>query len=309
MSVAVDTLTLAVALMIPILWAALGETIAEQAGVLNIGIEGVMLCAALATAAGYRYTGNLYAGLPAALAAGLVCGVVLSLLYVQIGTDQVVTGILFNILALGLTTTIYIEFFGNGGGLPTTLPKIPLPLLSDIPWLGDIFFDQNILTYTCFLAVPIVFYVMRRTWFGLSARAAGENPRAVEAAGLNVRRLRIPAVILACMLTAIGGAALVLSTSGLFSPNITGGRGYIALAVVVLARWNPFLAIAAALLFGSAQALQFEVYNLGPLSRVPSDVVLMFPYIATIIAVMIAGASRYPAACGIPWIPTRRRMT
>ena len=110
-SVAVDTLTLAVALMIPILWAALGETIAEQAGVLNIGIEGVMLCAALATAAGYRYTGNLYAGLPAALAAGLVCGIVLASLYVQIGTDQVVTGILFNILALGLTTTIYIEYF------------------------------------------------------------------------------------------------------------------------------------------------------------------------------------------------------
>lgn len=309
MSVGIDTLTVAVALMVPILWAALGETISEQSGVLNIGIEGVMLCAALASAAGYRYTGNLYAGLPAALGAGLVCGVVLAFLYVRIGTDQVVTGILFNILALGLTTTIYIEYFGVGGGFPATLPKINIPGLADIPWLGPILFRQDILAYAAFLAVPIVFYVMRRTWFGLSARAAGENPRAVEAAGLNVRHLRYPAVIMACMLTAVGGAALVLSTSGLFSPNITAGRGYIALAVVVLARWNPFLAIAAALLFGSAQALQFEVQNLGPLARVPSDVVLMYPYIATIVAVMIAGASRYPAACGIPWVPTRRRMT
>jgi general nucleoside transport system permease protein len=309
MTVTVDVFTVGVTLLAPILWAALGEIIVEQSGVINIGIEGVMLISAMASAIGYRYTGNLYVGLPTAIGAGLVCGVVLAALYVRIGTDQIVTGILFNVLALGLTTAIYIKYLGTGNEVPATIPNLKIPGLGDIPWLGKILFTQNFLVYAGFLAVPVVFYVLHQTWFGLYARAAAENPRVVEAAGLDVRRLRYPAVIFGCTLTAVAGATLVLSSSGQFVTNLTAGRGYIALAVVVLARWNPFAAIAASLLFGIAQALQFQVQNLGPLAHVPSDFVLMFPYAVTIVAVIFARASRYPAACGIPWVPTRKRAT
>lgn len=307
MNVTVAVIATGVSLLAPILWAALGELIVEQSGVINIGIEGVMLISALASAAAYRESGDLFVGVPAAIGAGLVCGVVLATLYVRIGTDQIVTGILFNVFALGLTTALYIKYLGGGSAIPETLRNIRIPGLAGIPWLGTILFTQNVLVYAGFLAVPIVFYVLYRTWFGLYARAAGDNPRAVEAAGLDIRRVRYLAVLLGCTLTAVGGATLVLSTSGQFVPNLTNGRGFIALGVVVLARWNPFAAVAASLLFGIAQALQFEVQNLGVLARVPSDFVLMFPYAVTIAAVVFARGSQYPAACGIPWVPTRRR--
>jgi simple sugar transport system permease protein len=293
--------SIGIALMAPILWAALGEVIIEQAGVLNIGIEGVMLIGAFSAAIGYRYLHGLTYGLILSLGAGAVCGIVLSLLYVRLGTDQIVTGILFNLLALGFTSTLYSKYLG--GGVVSIFPDLKIPVLGDIPWLGTILFRHNFLVYASFLAAPVVFYLVSNTWFGLYARAASEHPRAAETAGLNVWRLRYPAVILGCVLTSVGGATLVLSTSGGFVDGLTEGRGFIALAVVVLARWNPFAVIAGCVLFGVAQALQFQVQNLGPLSHIPSDFVLMFPYAITIVAVIAARGSRYPAACGIPYRP------
>ena len=303
MNTTVSVFSIGIALMAPILWAALGEVIVEQSGVLNIGIEGVMLIGAFSAAIGYRYLHALSYGLLLEIAAGAVCGLVLALLYVRLGTDQIVTGILFNLLALGFTSTLYTKYLG--GGVVSVFPNLKIPLLGDIKWLGPILFHQNILVYASFLAAPVVFYLVRNTWFGFYARAASEHPRAAETAGLDVWRLRYPAVILGCILASVGGATLVLSTSGGFVNGLTEGRGFIALAVVVLARWNPFGVIAGCVLFGVAQALQFQVQNLGPLSHVPTDFVLMFPYAITIVAVIAARGSRYPAACGIPYRPSR----
>jgi ABC-type uncharacterized transport system permease subunit len=302
---AVSVFSIGIALMAPILWAALGEVIVEQSGVLNIGIEGVMLIGAFSAAIGYRYLHALSYGLVLAIGSGAVCGLLLSLLYVRLGTDQIVTGILFNLLALGFTSTLYTKYLG--GGVVSTFPNLKIPLLGDIKWLGPILFDQNILVYASFLAAPLVFYLVRNTWFGFYARAASEHPRAAETAGLDVWRLRYPAVVLGCILASVGGATLVLSTSGGFVNGLTEGRGFIALAVVVLARWNPFGVIAGCILFGVAQALQFQVQSLGFLSHVPTDFVLMFPYAITIVAVIAARGSRYPAACGIPYRPSRAK--
>jgi simple sugar transport system permease protein len=301
-NVTVSVFSIGIALMAPILWAALGEVVVEQSGVINIGIEGVMLIGAFCAAIGYRYLHGLTWGLLLGIGGGIACGLVLSLLYVRLGTDQIVTGILFNLLALGFTSTLYTKYLG--GGVVSTYGAVKIPILGDIRYLGEILFRQNALVYASFLAAPVVFYLVHNTWYGLYARAASEHPRAAETAGLNVWHLRYPAVIIGCTLSAVGGATLVLSTSGGFVNGLTEGRGFIALAVVVLARWNPFGVIAGCVLFGVAQALQFQVQNLGPLSHVPSDFVLMFPYAVTIIAVVAARGSRYPAAIGIPYRPS-----
>jgi general nucleoside transport system permease protein len=303
LTVTVAVFSIGVTLMAPVLWAALGELITEQSGVLNVGVEGVMLIAAFAAGVGYR-TGSYWLAILAALGSGIACGIVLAILYVRLGTDQIVTGILFNLFAVGLTTTLYQKYLG--AGLTLVFPNLKIPKLGDIPWIGEILFHQNFLVYGAFLAAPAVFFLVYRTWFGLYARAASEHPRAAESAGLNVLRLRYPAVVVGCALAAIGGATLVLSV-GQFVPGLTGGRGFIALAVVVLARWNPFGVILACLLFGVTESLQFETANLGPLAHVPSDFVLMIPYLATVLGVVFARGSRYPAACGIPYRPPGAR--
>jgi len=294
---------LGIALMIPMLFAALGELIIEKAGVINVGIEGVLLIGAFGAAAGVNFgDGSIWVGLLIATGAGLVCGIVLALLYVKLGTDQIVTGIMFNILAFGLTTTLAAKYVEASKS--ADFPELNIPGLESLPWLGEVLFQQDVLVYGALVTAGLVFYLTRRTWFGLYARASSEYPRAAETAGLSVLRLRYVAVILGCMLTAIGGAAL-FSNAGGFVAGYTNGRGFIALAIVVLARWNPLAVVVASLLFGIAQALQFQADNLGFLADVPSHVLIALPYIFVIGAVVFARGSRYPAAIGIPFRPTR----
>jgi simple sugar transport system permease protein len=296
--------TIGISLAAPIIWAALGELIVEQSGVLNIGIEGVMLFAAFACALAYTETGSIAAALATAVGTGIVCGLVLGVFFVRLGGDQIVIGILFSLVAIALTTLLsqkYLNFV-----TPRTLPTVDIPGLGAIPYVGHVLFQQDALVYGSFVVAPIVWFVMFRTWFGLHARTVADHPRAGEAAGLDVRGLRYVALVFGCALTSVGGATLVLSTSGGFQVNMTNGRGYIALAVVVLARWNPFGVILAALLFGTAQALQFVAQNLGPLGFIHSDVWLMLPYAVTILAVVFAAGSHYPAACGVPFRPASR---
>ena len=300
--VAVATFTAGVALTAPILWVALGELITEQSGVLNIGVEGVMLISAFAAAVGFQFLGkDLIVGLFLGIAAGMVSGIVLAYIYVIRGADQIVTGILFVVFALGLTTLLTSKY--GGGATAGAFKRWDIPGLSDIPYLGDILFGHRPLVYAAYLTVPFVFYLMYRTWFGLHARAAAEHPGATESAGLSVWGLRYPAVVMGCTLAGVGGATLVLNTSSTFVPGMSNGRGFIALAVVVLARWNPFWAAGAALLFGTAQALQFQSRRLGVLAEIPQDFWLMGPFIVVIIAVVFARKSRYPSACGIPYRP------
>jgi simple sugar transport system permease protein len=295
-------LSLGIALMVPMLFAALGELIIEQAGVLNVGIEGVLLIGAFGTAVGVNYGGgSIWIGLLVAAGAGMACGIVLALLYVKLGTDQIITGILFNIFAFGLTTTLAAKYVQASPS--ASFPTWHVPALDKIPWIGEILFTQDVLVYAALLAAPLVFYLIRYTWFGFYARSAAEFPRATESAGLNVHRLRYVAVILGCTITAIGGAQLFANSGG-FVSGYTNGRGFIALAIVVLARWNPLATVGAALLFGIAQALQFQSQNIGILSHVPSHVLVALPYVVTIAAVVLARGSRYPAAVGVPFRPS-----
>jgi len=288
-----------VALMAPILWAALGELITELSGTLNIGIEGVMIFAAFTTALVYQQTGNAGLAVTAAVASGVATGAALSVLYIRIGTDQIVTGIVFTAIALGIATVLAESLLG--GARTASLPAVRIPLLSNIPVVGSVLFAHNLLVYSAILAVPCVAYLVRRTWFGLHLRAAGQYPLVVETAGLNVRALRSVALVLGCVMVAMGGATLILSTASTFQPGSTGGRGFIALAVVVLARWNPFAAILGALVFGLAQAFQFQAGQLPLVSSIPYDFVLMTPYLAAVAVVVVVQGSRYPAAVGVPY--------
>ena len=286
-------------LMVPILLAALGETISERSGVLNVGIEGSMLIGALATALVGIETQSVTLALAFGWFAGICAGVVLAFLYVNRGTDQIVTGLLFNVFAFGLTGLLDHRFVG--GNIGPTLSPLDIPLIGDIPKLGDVLNGQNAVFWLTLAIVCLVFYLMHRTWWGLYARAAGERPHATESGGLDVQRLRYPAVILANSLAGFGGAALVMSSAGGFVPGMTEGRGFIALGVVVVARWNPFLALATSTLFGLSQALQFIAGRMDLLDGVPHQVWLALPYVATVLAVLLSRGSRYPSAVGIPW--------
>jgi simple sugar transport system permease protein len=286
-------------LMVPILLAALGETISERSGVLNVGIEGSMLIGALVSAIVGIKLDSVVLGLLLGSAAGVGTGIVLAILYVARGTDQIVTGLLFNIFALGFTGLLHSRFIG--GQVGPTLSPLRVPLIGDIPKVGEVINRQNILFWITLILVFGVYYLLNRTWWGLYARAAGERPHAAESGGLNVNRLRYPAVILGNVFAAFAGAALVMSSAGSFVPGMTEGRGFIALGVVVVARWNPFLVLAASSLFGLSQALQFIAGQLDILDSVPDQVWLALPYVVTILAVLLSRGSRYPAAVGIPW--------
>jgi simple sugar transport system permease protein len=296
-------ITIGIGLAVPILWAALGEIIAEQAGVINIGVEGVMLIAALITAMVMSAVDNFLISMLAGLGVGIAVGVVLGWFYVYRGMNQIITGIVFNIFALGLTTALftYAEYLSEE--LQRTLPNVSIPLLSDLPWVGEAVFQQDLTFYGAVLASLVVFHLLLRSWFGLYVRAAGQRPSAVVSTGRDVRRVRFAAVIFACAMAGIGGATLVLSVAGSFNVNLTAGQGIVALAVVVLARWNPFVTVIACIVFGMARALQFQVENLGVLADVPVEVWIALPYIVTIVALVFARGSRYPPALGIPFIP------
>lgn len=291
-----------IVLMTPVLWAALGEAITEKAGILNIGIEGVMLFGALTQAWVIRETGSITQGLLLSIPVGAVIGAILGFIWISRGADQIVSGIIFNLFAIGATTLLYEEYI-SGVGVVTKLDEYAIPVLGDIPWLGETLFEQNLTVYLALLATPVVFLILNRTWFGLSLRSAGEHPRATESAGLSVQGIRYAAVIIGAMFMSFGGAALIASTSGGFVTNVTAGQGFIALAVVVLGRWNPFLIVLGALLFGVTTALQFQAQSLGFLSSLPPEAWLALPYVVTIIAVVAAKSSRYPNACGIPFRP------
>jgi general nucleoside transport system permease protein len=286
-------------LMVPLVLAALGEAVVEKSGVLNVGIEGVMLIGAFATAFVGITRQHAPTAIAAAAAAGVVCGVLLAALYVWRGTDQIVTGLMFNIFAIGLTGTLHSRYIAGQNGI--TLGGISLPGVSSIPWVGDIISKQNAMLYVSIVMGVVVWFLLDRTWYGLYARACGDRPLAAESGGLNVVRLRVPAVIIGCLLAALGGSALVLSTSGGFVPGMTAGRGFIALGVVVLARWRPRWIFFHAFAFALTQGLQFLAAQVSTLQAVPKQFWVALPYLVTVLAVVMAPGSRYPAAVGIPY--------
>lgn len=288
-------------LMVPILFASLGEILVERSGVLNVGIEGVMLIGAFTTALVGIETGNVGLGMLAGFGSGLLCGAALSALYVRIGTDQVVTGLMFNILAIGLTALLRDQLIG--GQVGPTLRGLSVPVLGRIRFVGDVLAQQNALLWAGIALTPVVAVALYRTWWGLQVRAAGERPGALAASGHDVWRTRYAAVTLGCGLSSLGGTALVLSSSGGFVPDMVAGRGFIALGVVVLARWRPGIALLGAAVFGLAQSLQFLASQIDALAGVPREFWLAAPYVATIFVVVFSLQSRYPAAVGVPYKP------
>jgi simple sugar transport system permease protein len=291
-----------IALAVPILWAALGEVITEKAGILNIGIEGVMLIGAFVAAYALKEWNSFLLAFALAIPVGLLCGALLSFFYVRRGTDQIVTGILFNLFALGLTTVLY-ERYLTGAGVVRSIGQVEVPLLSKIPVVGPALFDQSILLYGAVAVALLVVYLLRGTWAGLHIRAIGERPAAGDTAGVSVGRLRSVALMLGCVLVAIGGASIILTQSANFLPGITSGQGFIALAVVILGRFRPLWIAVGAALFGISTALQFHAQNMGALGDLPAQLWLSLPYLLTILAVVVAKSSRYPAATAIPYRP------
>lgn len=267
----------------PLLLAATGETIAERSGVINLSIEGAMLCGALAAAIGAT-TGGPWTGVLCAILAGIALAAVFAAVAVGAGADQIITGTALTLLAIGLTGAVYRSFYGTGGAglsLPT-FPVLAIPMLRRIPILGPGGFQQSILTYVAYLAVPVTWWALFRTRWGLALRATGESVPAAVAAGVRVRRLRALAVIIGGGFAGLAGASLVLAQVGTFAEQMTAGRGFVAIAIVVLGGWHPPRVAVAALLFGGATALQYLFQALG--LDVPYQLFLMFPYVLTLFA-------------------------
>jgi simple sugar transport system permease protein len=295
-------LAAAVRMAIPILLPALGEVVAEKSGVLNIGIEGQMLLGAFAGFMLSYFTGGHLLAILVGGAAGALGSLIIAALCVSLLCDQIVTGIIFNIFTLGFTSFFYRAVFGVTLSPPTVkvLPVVGIPGLKEIPLLGEVLFRQNLLTYAAFALAVALWYFLSRTRFGLQLRACGENPRAAQAAGVDVFRIRYLCLLLGGFTAGIGGAFLSLGILGRFVDNMVAGRGFIALAIVILGRWNPVWAVGGSLLFGAADSLQLRLQAVG--FRVPYQFMLMLPYVLTIVSLTTVGRSLFaPRALGQPY--------
>ena len=271
----------------PLVLAATGETVTERAGVINLGIEGMMLAGALAATLGATAWGP-WAGVLCAVGAGMLLASVFALLTVGVRADQIITGTAITLAAVGLTGTIYRQVYGmDGAGLTIpTLPTIAVPGLARIPVLGPAFFHQPAPTYLALAALPLVWWVLFRTRLGLALRATGEAAAMARVAGVRTTMIRSGATIVGGGFAGLAGASLVLAQVGTFAEGMTAGRGYVAIAIVVLGRWHPAGVALGALFFGVATSLQYLVQAIG--LDAPYHLFLMLPYVLTLLA--LAGA-------------------
>jgi len=286
----------------PILLAAIGETYAERAGILNLGIEGTLFFGAFVGFYVADVTGSLWIGLLVAIISGLLSGLLMALLSVTLGVNQHVSGLGITLLMTGLALFGFRLQYG-GRTTPPSIEAFPqLSPFGDLPVFGTIF-EQYLLTYlTFFVVVPLAWWLLYRTSFGLNIRAAGENPEAVDAAGVNVFRTRYIALIIGGGLMAAGGAFLSLAQLGAFTHGIVSGRGWVAIAIVIFGNWDPLRVMAGALIFGGTFALQLRLQAMGLQLPVPYETFLALPYVVTIIALVIAGRNAsYPAALLKPY--------
>jgi ABC-type uncharacterized transport system permease subunit len=294
-----------VRLGVPLALAAMGEAITERSGVINIGLEGSIIAGALGGALGALALGSGEGGTVAGALAGGLAAVVFAAFAIGLGTDQIITGTAITLGGLGFTGAVYQARFGATGTaltLPTLAPA-PVPVLSDIPFVGSALFAQAPTAYLAYALAPALWYFLFRTEWGLELRAVGEQPDAAAAAGVRVRRVRFFATVFGGVLAGIAGAHLALAHAGTFAENMSAGRGFIAIAVVALGRWNPPAVLVAALFFGAASALQYLLQALG--LDLPYQLFLALPYLLTLAALAgWLGRAKAPAALALPW-PTR----
>ena len=282
----------------PLALAALGEVLVERSGVINIGLEGAIIAGAFGALVGAG-TGSVTLGFAAAVAAGAAMGAAAGGFIAWLRADQIVTGTAFSLLGLGITGTLYRTLYGaSGAGLTIpTIGPVPIPLLSDIPLVGPALFAQPLTTYLAYLLCPLLWWLLFRTHAGLAIRACGDNPEAALTAGVDVRRLQWAALVAGGASGGLAGGTLVLAQSGTFIEGMSAGRGFIAIAIVVLGRWHPVGALLAAVLFGAAMALQYLLQAMG--WSIPYQLVLATPYVLTLLALAgFAGRAAAPAALG-----------
>ncbi len=285
----------------PLMFASLGGLFSERSGVVNIGLEGMMLTGAFFAILGADKTGSWVAGLLIAVLAGATLASVHAFFSISLRADQIVGGTAINFLALGITGYLFIDIYGTEG-TPTDTPSIPdihLPLVDGIPFFGEIFGDLNLMIWLALFTVLATWVVIFRTPLGLRIRSVGEHPRAADTVGINVYLLRYAAVIVSGCLAAAGGAYLSIGFVNSFNENMTAGRGFIALAALIFGKWRPFTAAAACLLFGFSNAL---AQRLPEYSQSASVLFQALPYVLTLIAVAgVVGRSIPPAAVGRPY--------
>ena len=291
-------------LAVPLVFGSLSGVLCERAGVINIAIEGHLLAGAFLSAVVASLSGNLWLGLLAAPLAGLLVAMLLALFTVKYFVDQIIVGVVLNVLVIGVTGFLYGRLlvpYQDTWNSPGTVSPIKIPLLGDIPVLGPVLFNQSVIVYLMYVVVIVVHIALFKTRYGLRVRAVGEHPAAADTVGIRVNVVRARNVMIGGLVAGLGGAFFTLGSVGAFGKEMTAGKGFIALAAMIFGRWTPLGALAAALLFGFADNLQSVLSIIG--TPIPSEFMLMAPYLATIFSVAgLVGMVRAPAADGQPYI-------
>lgn len=298
-AIIVGILTSAVRLATPYLYAGIGEAIAELSGVVNLGVDGIMLMSAYGAFFIALNTGNLWLGLLAGALIGVLMGLLMAFISVTLKAEQGISGIGLYMFGLGLSSLLFKTTIGTVKTI-TGFQPIKLPLLGDIPYIGDIAFNQSLPVYGAFLLVPIAWFILDKTTWGLRLKAVGQTPAAADSLGVNVDRVRYVGTVTGALLAGLAGASLSLALVNLFQENLTAGQGFIAVALVYFGGWRPLGIMLGALLFSTVNAFQLwmQVLNV----PIPSDVAVMLPYLLTIIALALTVSRvRGPAALNKPF--------
>ncbi|CAN5144699.1 ABC transporter permease [soil metagenome] len=284
----------------PLALAALGEVLVERSGLINLGLEGAILAGAFGSLVGAT-VGGVVSGYMGAICGGVLVAALFAVFVIWLRADQIITGTAITLLSAGATGTLYRLWYGTSGaalGTPTSTP-IALPGLSRLPLIGAALFAQPLMTYVVYILVPLLAWWLRATHAGLALRAVGERPEAAEAAGVRVTRVRVAAVLAGGVLGGLAGGTLVLAQAGTFAEGMSAGRGFIAVSIVVLGRWNPVGVALAALVFGAASALQFAFQAMG--WHTPYQLFLVLPYLLTLAGLAgVVGRTRAPESLGMP---------
>lgn len=269
----------------PYLFASLGETLAQRSGVLNLGLDGMMLLGAFSAFYTVLQTGSLLLGLIAAILTGALMGLAMAFISVTLKAEQGISGIGVYLFGLGTSELLFNKLIET----PRTIsgfPRVPIPILSDIPVFGEVLFNHNLLVYAAFALVPLMWYVLNRTNFGLMVRAVGQTPEAADAMGISVARIRYTTVIIGGMFAGVAGASLSIALINTFQQNLTSGLGFIAVALVYFGGWRPTGVLFGSLLFSFVNALQLQIRVVG--LDIPSEFAVMSPYVITLIALIFA---------------------
>lgn len=293
-----------IAMAVPLALPAVGGTFSERSGVVNISMEGIMLISAFTSVAFSAYFHNAWLGLLAGVLSGAIVATIFAWAAARMYANQVVLGMAFNIFASGITAYLFNAIYGPIG-TPSDTPKLPdikIPIIDKIPILGQILSGQNVMVYIMIVLIIFTQWFLFKTTLGLRIRSVGENPEAAETAGIDVVKMKYLGVILGGVFSALGGAYLSIGVLNSFSPEMSSGRGYIALAAMIFGKWTPVGAFLASLLFGFATALSYSLQE----TAISKNIIMMLPYVVTILALIgVGGKSTAPAADGVPYRPKK----